>query len=470
LKNLQEAWSFCVPMAPRLGQIETNPQFAQIVPPMEMVILVVVTCKIHTIESKITLCLPYLTLEPIISMLSAQYWYSSVIKRKAVNSNIPVSGLKADSCLFYESEKLSLNRLYNIKPGSLIRITGLEKGEVILSCGGERVMKLKPEKIKGGLRSFTIIDNKTGKEGLPAGILHDIDKKSGSEYTQQIMDTVSNVIHTLEERLTQGMDTIEKRLKEITAQQDELADQFYFGLAGGELKGKEPERNEKPFHFLHSFDKDHVFNFICKEHPQVIALILAYLEPYYAGAILGKFPKILQVDIAERIAHMERTAPAVLKEIEKVMKRHMELTEEVTAAGGIKAVVEILGLAERSVERQIIEGLEKNDSRLAGDIKKRLFVFEDICLLDPKAMESVMKKTDLKDIVVALKGCSSEVKEHILNCLDEKERAKVDEESKKIGPVHVRDAERAQQRIVTTIKELEEEGLIIVAHTGEVVE
>jgi flagellar motor switch protein FliM len=470
LKNLQEAWSFCVPMAPRLGQIETNPQFAQIVPPLEMVIIVVFICKIDTIESKITLCLPYLTLEPIISMLSAQYWYSSVMKKKAVNQNIPVSGLKAESSLFYESEKLSLNRLYHLKPGSLIRITGLEKGEAILSCGGERVMKLKPEKTKGGLRSFGIIDDKTGKKDLPTGILLDIDDKTRGAQGHQIMDTVSNVVHTLEERMTEGLNTIEKRLKEITARQDELADQLYFGLAGGELKGKELKQDEKPFHFLHSFDKDHVFNFIRQEHPQVIALILAYLEPYYAGAIMGKFPEILQIDIAERIAHMERTAPAVLKEMEKVLQQHMELTDEVRAAGGIGAVVEILSLAERSVERNIIEGLEKKNSTLADDIKKRLFVFEDICLLDPKAMEEVLKKTDLNDIVVALKGCSSEVKEHILSCLDEKERVKVHEESKEIGPVHVKDVEGAQQRIVTTIKELEEKGLIIVAHMGEVVE
>lgn len=470
VKNLQEAWACLYPIAPRIGQIETNPQFAQIVPPTEMVIFVSFTCIIEGIEGTVTLCIPYLTIEPILSKLSATYWYSNTVNKKSSGPNVLVSGLKTDSSLYYEAEKLSLTALHNLKKGSLIRITGLDKGEAILSCGGEAVLKLKPEKPKGTSRLFTIKNTPAGTSDPARELLPETKENAESGYAPKFLETVTGLLRAMEEKIKQGFDTLEKRVGGISARQDELADQLYFGVTGGGIHEAETEKTERPFLFLQSYEEDYVYNLICREHPQIIALILAFLDPYYSGRLLAKFNRTLQADIAERIAHMERTAPAVLEAIEMVLKRHMELTEASKEAGGIGSVVEILGVTERSVERNIIERLEKTDGALADRIKRMMFVFEDIPLLDPKAMKKVIENTNLSDIVLALKASSPEIQKHFFDNMDEGKKETVRKESEKTGPALIRNVEEAQQRIVAVVKRLESEGAIFVGRLGEIVE
>ena len=469
LKNIQEAWSTVVTLTPRISQMETNPQFAQIVPPPEMVIIVEIKCKIQTVESRMTLCFPYLTIEPIIPRLSAKYWYASVRRNDSVEATVPVSQLKTDSFVFFESEKLSLTRLYNLSQGSLIKMPGLKKGEAYLSCSRERLLKLELDKAKGNGRSFKIIPGKIDKADSFDSFLMKTNNNSEKTQAQQMIDTVTEVLQSFEGKFTRGFSEIEKQIKELTARQDVLSDQLYFGSAEKELQ-EESEKSVRPFHFLHSIEKEHIYNFINKEHPQVIALILAFLEPFYSAEILGRFPAKLQVDIAERIATMERTAPQVLKEIERVLKKKFAMTDKITTAGGIDFVVDIINHIGRSVEKTIIGGLEKKDSKLAQAIKKKMFLFEYVRLLDPRALKAVIEKTKIKDIVVALKGCSSEVKDHLLSCLNDKDREVVTKKLKEIGPVRIQDVETAQQGIIETIRKLENEGVIVIAYAGEVVE
>ncbi|MCA1949834.1 MAG: flagellar motor switch protein FliG, partial [Treponema sp.] len=150
----------------------------------------------------------------------------------------------------------------------------------------------------------------------------------------------------------------------------------------------------RPFDFIRRTDPAHLLNFIQQEHPQTIALILAYLEPNKASVILQSLPHEVQSDVARRIATMDRTSPEVLREVERVLEKKLSTlsSEDYTAAGGVESIVEILNLVDRSSEKQIIEALEDEDPELAEEIKKRMFVFEDIVMLDDRAIQKVLRE------------------------------------------------------------------------------
>ena len=171
----------------------------------------------------------------------------------------------------------------------------------------------------------------------------------------------------------------------------------------------------RPFDFIRRTDPSHLLNFIQGEHPQTIALILAYLDPQKSAQILAELPHNVQADVARRIAEMKRTSPDVLREVERVLERKLSTlaSEDFTQAGGIDTVVEILNNVDRGTEKIIIEALEEEDPELAEEIKKRMFVFEDIVLLDDRSIQKVLREVDTQELAKALKGVDNEVQEKI---------------------------------------------------------
>ena len=169
----------------------------------------------------------------------------------------------------------------------------------------------------------------------------------------------------------------------------------------------------RPFDFARKADPSQILNFIQNEHPQTIALILSYLEPQQAGVILSSLPQELQADIARRIATMESTSPEVISEIESVLERKLSstFTQDYSETGGIDAVVEVLNGVDRQTEKTILDALEIQDPELAEEIKKRMFVFEDIVTLDNRSIQRVIRECDNEDLLLAMKVSSDEVKE-----------------------------------------------------------
>ena len=167
----------------------------------------------------------------------------------------------------------------------------------------------------------------------------------------------------------------------------------------------------RPFDFIRRTDPAHLLNFIQQEHPQTIALILAYLEPQKASVILQNLPDEIQSDVARRIATMDRTSPDVLREVERVLEKKLSTlsSEDYTAAGGVESIVEILNLVDRSSEKSIIESLEDQDPDLAEEIKKRMFVFEDIVMLDDRSIQKVLREVNSEELAKALKIVDTEV-------------------------------------------------------------
>ncbi|EZP78037.1 flagellar motor switch protein G [Parageobacillus genomosp. 1] len=224
----------------------------------------------------------------------------------------------------------------------------------------------------------------------------------------------------------------------------------------------------RPFDFARKADPMQILNFIQNEHPQTIALILSYLEPAQAGQILSALPQEMQADVARRIAIMDSTSPDIINEVEQILERRLSTTvvQDYTQAGGIGAVVEVLNQVDRSTERTILDALEIQDPELAEEIKKRMFVFEDIVTLDNRAIQRVIREVDNNDLMLALKVASDEVKEVVFRNMSTRMAETFKEEMQYMGPVRLRDVEEAQSRIVAVIRRLEEAGEIVIARGG----
>lgn len=224
-----------------------------------------------------------------------------------------------------------------------------------------------------------------------------------------------------------------------------------------------------PFDFIKRADPHQILTFIQNEHPQTIALILAHLSADHAANILRQLSQELQVDVTRRIAIMERATPDVIMEVERVLERKISsvFTQEYAAAGGVRAVAEILNRMDRSTEKVVMEKLEEEQPELADDIKRLMFVFDDIMLIDDRAIQQVMREIDQKDVVLALKGASDGVKNKILKNMSARAKQMVLEDMEVMGPVRLKTSEEAQQKIVNVIRRLEETGEITVARGGE---
>ncbi len=224
----------------------------------------------------------------------------------------------------------------------------------------------------------------------------------------------------------------------------------------------------KPFEFVRKTDATQLINFIQDEHPQTIALILSYLSPGQAALVMSALPPERQADVARRIAVMDRTSPDIIKEVEKVLESKLAslVNQDYTIIGGVDAVVEILNTVDRGTERHIMETLEVEAPELAEEIRKKMFVFEDILLLDDRAIQRVLRDVENNDLTMAMKSTKDEVKEAIFNNMSKRLAVMIKEDMDFMGPVRMKDVEEAQQKIVNVIRKLEDAGEIVISRGG----
>ena len=224
----------------------------------------------------------------------------------------------------------------------------------------------------------------------------------------------------------------------------------------------------RPFEFVRKTDPSQVLNFIQDEHPQTIAMILSYLSPAQSAMILGALTPEKQADVAKRIAKMDRTSPDVIKEVERVLERKLSslINQDYTIVGGVDAIVGILNTVDRGTEKHIMESLEIEEPELADEIRKKMFVFEDILLLDDRAIQRVLRDVDNNDLAVALKRANEEVQNVIFKNLSKRLAAMIREDMEFMGPVRMKDVEEAQQKIVGIIRKLEDSAEIVISRGG----
>ena len=224
----------------------------------------------------------------------------------------------------------------------------------------------------------------------------------------------------------------------------------------------------RPFEFIRKTDPSQLLNFIQDEHPQTIALILAYLPAQMSSMVVSALAPEKQADVAKRIAQMDRTSPDVIKQVEKVLERKLAslVNQDYTIVGGVDAIVAILNSVDRGTEKHIMETLEIEDPELADEIRKKMFVFEDILTLDDRAIQRVLRDVDNSDLAMALKGSNEEVQNVIFNNLSKRLAVMIKEDMDFMGPVRMMDVEEAQQKIVNVIRKLEDAAEIVISRGG----
>ena len=224
----------------------------------------------------------------------------------------------------------------------------------------------------------------------------------------------------------------------------------------------------KPFDFVRKADPQQLLNYLSSEHPQTIALVLSFLQPDQGGIILSGLPPEKQSDIVKRIAVMDRTSPEVIREVEGILEQKLSSlsNQDYTRSGGIDVIVEIINKVDRGTEKTIFENLEIDEPELAEEIRRKMFVFEDIINLDNKSIQRVIREVNNQELSLSLKVASEEVSSKIFKNMSKRQAELIKEEMEFMGPVRLRDIEESQQKIVNLIRTLEDKGEIIVARGG----
>lgn len=230
----------------------------------------------------------------------------------------------------------------------------------------------------------------------------------------------------------------------------------------------EHQVNAQPFAFLHKTETENLLMFLSGEHPQTIALVLSHLPHAMAGEILVGLPAQRQVEVISRIANMDQTSPDVIREVEMGLESRLAgmVNERFERTGGVKAVAEILNLAGRAAEKAILEGLTEENPELVEDIRRLMFVFEDVLMVDDRGIQAVLKEIENNELAMALRTASEELKEKIFKNMSERAASLIKEEMEFMGPVRVSDVEAAQQRIVDVVRRLEDAGELIIQGKG----
>ncbi len=225
---------------------------------------------------------------------------------------------------------------------------------------------------------------------------------------------------------------------------------------------------EQPFNFLQKTEKDNLLTFLQEEHPQTIALILSHVPSGLASEILTGLDNERQVEVVTRIANMDHTSPDVIKEVERGLEKRLAglVSERFERVGGAGAVAEILNLAGRASERAILEGLENTDPDLVEEIRRLMFVFEDIIHVNDKGIQAVLKEVGNEELAIALKSASDDLKQKIFSNMSERAAQLIHEEMEFMGPVRLSDVESAQQKIVDIVRRLEDAGEVIISGKG----
>ena len=234
------------------------------------------------------------------------------------------------------------------------------------------------------------------------------------------------------------------------------------------LEGLEQSIQMTPFHFLQKAEAANLVTFVQDEHPQTIALILAHLQPKQASEVLAALQPKKQIDVVKRIARMGQTTPEAIRQVEKGLESKLSsiVNQDLERTGGVESIAEVLNLVDRATEKGILETLEEEDADLVEQIRRLMFVFDDILLVDNKGIQAVLKEIDQEELALALKGASEDVKAKVFKNMSERAAALAKEDMEYMGPVRLSDVEAAQQRIVDVIRRLEEAGELIIQGRG----
>ncbi len=332
-----------------------------------------------------------------------------------------------------------------LKPGEK-KLTGKQKAAIILvALGTEVASKVLPHLNDSEVEELSLVIARLGS--VPA------------EVRQQVIQEFYEVCLAQNLALEGGLDHAR-----------ELLERAYGAERATQILEKLTRALQMlPFDSIKRVHPSQLSTFLQDEHPQTIALVLAYLDPQVAAAVISSLPPELRPEVAERLATMGSTPPEVIRRVENVLQRKLSsiASQELTAAGGVKSLVEVIQWVDRNTERAIFDYLTDNNPELAEEVRKLMFTFEDLLQLDDRAIQQILKEVDMKELSLALKGASDALKDKIFRNMSERAVNMLKEELEFMGPVRVRDVEEAQQRVVSIVRRMEEAGEIVISRGGE---
>jgi len=330
--------------------------------------------------------------------------------------------------------------------GTASRLSGLQKTAILfMTLGSDMSAQLLKEYFN---------DNDIEKITQQISMMDTVDR----EVQEQVLEEFAQMLRAREYLLVGGIEYARDMLEKA------LGSQKAFEV----LEKVKVTIKNKPFVALRKTDPKHLLTFIRGEHPQIIAIILTHLHHEQAAVILSSLSAEQQCDIARRIAMTDRVSQEMMREVEHILERNLSVVEHSEqSSGGVKALVNILNRVDRGTEKNILEDLEITEPSLAGEIRKRLFVFEDISKLPDASIQRVLREVDHKDLARAMRGTNEDVQIRIYKNMSKRASDMLRDEIKYMGPIRLRDVEESQQKIVQIIRRLDDAGEIILARGGD---
>ena len=229
-----------------------------------------------------------------------------------------------------------------------------------------------------------------------------------------------------------------------------------------------PTESDKPIEILDWMDARSVTELISDEHPQIMSLIISYLEPGVAADVLVLLPEEIQADIIHRIATLETVQPDALGELERVMQLKFKTNTSLRASsvGGIKAAASIMNFTKQNMEQRVMKSLGEKDRVLAKDIAESMFTFETLILMDDRSMQTLLRNVDQEILIIALKGTDDELKDKIFSCMSQRASANIRDEMEVLGPVRLTEVQEAQKAVINVARTMSDEGTIVLAGRG----
>lgn len=457
LEELGDAWKGLEEVQPKLEGIENEARFCKVVHPNEMIVLTSFNLSIGAVQGKLDIVYPFLVLEPVIGKLSAKYWYE--VKRDGLEAPSLKAARRAnmDAEIICDAGTLSIVELRALRTGSTIAIPGWDAGDSWLRLGGQRVAELSETVRDGTTIKATIRGG--GSAGAPT---------TAPDTMVRLSDEVRGAVQAIESSVSGALKAMAGRLDELKGGQEDLSDRVLFGQADQAGAGSAAGHGRRPFSSLSGAQPEALALFLASERPQVCALVLSHLDDSAAARILSLLPETVQADITRRIAIMGGIAPETLSGVESVLAKRLASADRTgPAAGGIQKVVGILNFAPRDTERLVINALSDSDPDLAESIKRTMFVFEDIIILDDESIAAVLEEAAEQDFIVAMKPMKEEERQRLLERIPEGKRKALGAAYAALGRVRLSECDAAGFRVVEIIRRLESEGRIGILRQGE---
>ncbi len=455
LEALAASWATLCGLRPALSQIETNARFCQIVPPTDMILIVTFEVGIGGSEGGgpaaglVNLVVPALTIEPLLPRLSARYWFwkrpSAEEEAKSPRpAGLDLLALPAEA--YVEGPRLSMAELAALRPGSTLGPLDLEGG-VRLRLGGETVYALAPrESARDGRLLFAPLASPRPNK-----------PDDGAARLEAVAAGLEEGIAAMRDSVERGLAALGAELESLKGRQEAVEDRVAFGGEGA------VEAGGRPFAGLAGASESALAAFLAEETPQLTALVLSQLEESLAARVLDALPEGKQVEVALRIGSMDRILPEILGAVDRVLCRKIgSIEKEGPAPGGVVRLVELLNLSPRATEKHVVESLERIDPAMAEQVKRSMFVFEDISLLDDASLRAVAAEADRRDLLVAMKPVSDALRERIFARFGDEEARSLRQEYERLGKVRLSESDAAGMRIVAIVRRLESEGRIFI--------